>query len=101
MRRGLLATSGLTTLLACAACAAHTISVSGTNAAQQDTKKPAATAAATEAVICKTYPPPIGSLLSPRRICHTDSDWKAITRDAQDQIKDVQTRAQTERLPGN
>lgn len=94
------ATPGFTTLLACAACAAHTIPVSGTNAAQQDTKKPAATAAA-EAVICKTYPPPIGSLLGSRRVCHTESDWKAITRDAQDLIKDVQTRAQIERLPGN
>ncbi|HEX5279303.1 MAG TPA: hypothetical protein VFW28_04410 [Micropepsaceae bacterium] len=100
MRRVLLAISGFTALLTCASCAAQT-GVSGTNTPQQVTETSAAAAAPGDPVICKTYPPPIGSLLAPRRICHTESDWNAITRDAQDVTNDVQMRARIERLKTN
>lgn len=59
----------------------------------------AAAAKPQDEVICKTYPPPVGSLLGARRICHTESEWRTITKDSQDAVNDLQTRARTERLP--
>jgi hypothetical protein len=97
MREYVLAGIGTIMLMTSAAYAADAPPTNGTPAA---TAKPEPARPA-DPVLCKTYPPPIGSLLGARRICHTESEWKTITRDAQDAVEDVQTRSRIERLKAN
>ena len=52
-------------------------------------------------MICRTYPPPLGTILGGRRICHTQLEWETITKDSQDATSDLQTRALIGRVPGN
>jgi len=84
-------------LVSAAGCAADNGSRAPT--VPGDTK--AAAVKPEDEVICRTYPPPVGSLLGARRICHTEREWKAITQDSQDAVSDLETRALAGRLPAN
>lgn len=42
-------------------------------------------------VICKKQPPPTGTLLGTRSICHTERDWREITRRSRDDVEKRQT----------
>ena len=98
MRKHLLASIGVAGIVGCTTYAADVPSTNG--AANARAAKPESPLAA-DPVVCKTYPPPIGTLIGERRICHTESEWRQITNDSQDATKDLQTRAATGRLPGN
>jgi hypothetical protein len=84
-------------LVSAAGCAADDRSRAPT--VSGDTK--AAAVKPQDDLICRTYPPPLGSLLGGRRICHTASEWEGISRDSQDATSDLQMRGQIGRVPGN
>jgi hypothetical protein len=42
-------------------------------------------------VVCKVFPPPTGTRLGTRKICHTEREWRDITRRSQEDLSKRQT----------
>ncbi len=43
-------------------------------------------------VVCKTLPPPTGTLLGARKICQTERQWRQLQNDSQKDITDHQQK---------
>jgi hypothetical protein len=52
-------------------------------------------------MICKTYPPPTGTLLGARKVCKTRRDWKEMNQAASDYARDLQKSSTLTNPPGH
>lgn len=52
------------------------------------------------AIICRTLPPETGTRMGARRICHTEAEWEAQSRDGQDATRTLQQKSTMGRAPG-
>ena len=43
--------------------------------------------------VCKKLPPPLGTRLGPRNVCHTERQWRELELDSQKALKNVQDHA--------
>ncbi len=43
-----------------------------------------------DTVVCKNFPPPTGSRIGGRRICHTEREWEQLQFEAQQALKRFQ-----------
>lgn len=41
-------------------------------------------------VSCKTFPPPTGTMLGSRKVCHTEREWREIQKDSQQRLDRMQ-----------
>lgn len=48
--------------------------------------------ASMDKVVCKKFPPPLGSRIGPRQVCKTQSEWDLIRQEEQDALDRVQSR---------
>ncbi len=57
--------------------------------------QPAAKASAIDKVVCKKFPPPVGTRIRARTICKTQIEWDLNRQDEQDVLDRVQGRNAT------
>ncbi len=43
-------------------------------------------------VVCKTLPPPTGTMLGSRKVCKTEREWRELTKRSQDDINSKQQK---------
>jgi len=53
-------------------------------------QQPAAAQSYANTVVCKKFPPPVGSRIGPRKICKTQAEWDLIRLDNQEVMERVQ-----------
>jgi len=64
-------------------------------------QSPPASSAAPDSdpVVCRTYPPPLGSRIGDRKICHKLSEWNRMQQDTQDRLRQVEKAGDLTRAP--
>lgn len=43
-------------------------------------------------VVCKTFPPPTGTMLGKRKECHTEREWRDMQNNSRNRVNDMQQK---------
>lgn len=43
-------------------------------------------------VVCKKLPPPTGTMLGSRKVCHTEREWRDLQKQSQDRVNGMQIK---------
>ena len=50
-------------------------------------------------IVCRTFPPPLGSRIGERKICHKLSEWNRMQQQTQDSLRQVEKAGDLTRAP--